>query len=99
MNNERQRVLNDVVEELRGWSFERLVGLRSERLSRQVVLEGGRSATVHAEPLEEYLEGDVTKALIPVELWIENEVVWLHLIARSDDAHEVSLELHGNPHT
>lgn len=97
MSDERQDRLKDMLEELKTWPYERLAALRSERLSREVVLKSGRHATVHAEALEEYDENGVKKLLIPVELWLNDDVVWLHLIARSDNAHETSLELHTNP--
>ncbi len=91
-----EQALVSVLQELGEWSYERLRSLRSERLSRELNV-GGELATVHADVLEEFTENKIEKLLVPVEIWIGKEVVWAHLVARSDGAHEIDMRVHTNP--
>jgi len=98
MNRElAKKCLDDSLKELSAWSYENLVRLREDRLSREIDLADGSVATVHAEVVDAIVRGDQSYLLIPVEVWVGQEVIWGHLYAREDGQHEIDYEVHSNP--
>jgi hypothetical protein len=97
MASEREALLLDALRELGAWPYEQLKALRKERLSREVDLKDGQQATIHAEALEEFVEDGVSQILIPIEIWVGKDVIWAHLIGRSDGGHKIDMAIHTNP--